>query len=161
VEAADDPGDIPLARQLLHVANRVHDSGVAAAADDEDPVHAIAIDAGERSPTRWGGPFGRVPRFYFSPLLTNAAQTRKAAETILRRSIGMPYSVDFGVIPNPALRPRHAVRVTQKDGNRERHIVETLTIPLDAVTTMTGTTREQTRVTIGALDPHTTIVQPG
>lgn len=126
--------------------------------DTQVPVQAIVVDTGANSPTRWttaGDPearFGRVPGFSSSPLLTTQAQCRQAAESLLRRHIGMPYSANFGTVVNPALRPNDPIRVTQKDGNRELHIVETVTIPLTASAHMTGTTREQTSVAIGALD---------
>lgn len=118
----------------------------------DSPAIGIAVDAGPDSPTRWGGKFGMVPRFYSSPLLDDDPSGFAAAAAILRRSIGMPYSVDFGAVPNPALRPRQAVRITQRDGNREIHLVDTLRIPLLAGT-MTGTTREQTLVRVGSLMP--------
>lgn len=116
------------------------------------PALGIAVDVGVSSPTRWGGRFGMVPRFYSSPLVTTNEGGFLAAAAILRRSIGMPYSVDFGTIPNPALRPRQAVRITQRDGNREIHLVDTLRIPLTGGP-MTGTTREQTLVQVGSYRP--------
>lgn len=116
------------------------------------PALGIAVDVGVSSPTRWGGRFGMVPRFYSSPLVTTNEGGFAAAASILRRSIGMPYSVDFGTVPNPALRPRQAVRITQRDGNREIHLVDTLRIPLTGGP-MTGTTREQTLVQVGSYRP--------
>lgn len=117
------------------------------------PVTAVMVDVGVNSPTRWGGRFGRKPRFHSSPLVKTAVQAQSAAESVLRRSIGMTYSVDFGTIPNPALRPREAVRIAQRDGNREKHLVETLRVPLTAEGLMTGTTREQTLVQVASLLP--------
>jgi hypothetical protein len=114
----------------------------------EEAVRGLALDVGPNSPTRWGGKFGKVPLFYSSPLLTTAVQARKAARTLLFQRIGKPYSVDFGVIPNPSIRPRDTVRITQKNGEREKHIIETCTLPLVAGRNMTGTTREQTTVEI-------------
>jgi hypothetical protein len=116
-----------------------------------EAVHAVVVDNGPNSPTRWGGRFGKVPREYASPLLTTGPQARMAAESLLRRYIGVPYSVSFGVVPNPALRPREAVRITQKDGNREVHLVETCRVPLAYDAVMTGTTREQTNVQVAEL----------
>lgn len=117
--------------------------------DTENPVRGVAVDVGPNSPTRWGGRFGRVPMFYNSPLLTTNLQAAKAARSLLRRHIGMPYQVDFGAVPNPALRPRDVVRVVHKDGSREKHIVESCTIPLSADAEMSATTREQTLISVG------------
>jgi hypothetical protein len=113
----------------------------------------IAVDAGESSPTRWTGRFGKVPREYASPLILDAAGAYSAAAAILARSIGMPKSVNFGTVPNPTLRPRQAVRITQKDHNRERHIVSQVSIPLVAGQAMRGDTREQTLTRIGRVMP--------
>lgn len=116
-----------------------------------ESAFAVAVDAGPNSPTRWGSRFGKVPEFYESPLITTDAQAFAAAAAQLRRTLGMPYSASFGTVPNPALRPREAVRVTQETGDREKHIVETLRLPLVGGV-MTGTTREQTLVQVGRLD---------
>lgn len=125
----------------------------------DDPAIGIVVDTGPSSPTRWGSKFGKVPDFYSSPLVTDDATAVAAAEARLRRVIGAPYSVGFGVVPNPSLRPRQAVRVTQKDGNREKHIVQTLEVPLVADEKMTGTTREQTLVQLGSLLPGAATAQ--
>jgi hypothetical protein len=115
----------------------------------EAPATGIAVDTGPNSPTNWNGRFGKVPRFYSSPLIYTDDQAKAAATAMLQRTLGMPYSVDFGAVPNPALRPRVAVRVQQVDGNREVHLVDTLTLHLTGQA-MTGTTREQTLTSITA-----------
>lgn len=81
------------------------------ALDTEPPTRGLAVDTGASSPTRWGGPFGKVPRYYSSPLLTTDSQAQLAAATILRRSLGLPYNVDFTAVPNPALEPDDPVSV--------------------------------------------------
>jgi len=116
---------------------------------DTDPIRAVADDRGALSPTRWGGPFGNVPRFFSSPLITTGPQAANAAASILRRNMGAPYNVNFGVIPNPALRPYDPIRVIQKDGTRDMHIVERVSVPLTATSTSTGSTRERTLHVIG------------
>lgn len=73
--------------------------------DTEPPVRALAVDDGADSPTLWGGPFGKISREYASPLLTTEDQCFLAASTVLRRSLGLPYDVQFSAIPNPALEP--------------------------------------------------------
>jgi hypothetical protein len=73
--------------------------------DTEPPVRALAVDTGADSPTLWGGPFGKIAREFASPLLTSTGQCELAAQTVLRRSLGLPYNVDLSAIPNPALEP--------------------------------------------------------
>lgn len=121
------------------------------AADDEDPVQVVVVDDGPNSPTRWGGPFGKVPRFYSSPLITTEAQAVSAGEGILRRNLGLPYTLDYSQVPNPQLRPWDTIRLVHKGGDRELHVVETVTIPLDASTAQRVTTREQTRTLVRRL----------
>lgn len=116
---------------------------------DTPPVRAVAFDVGKLSPTRWGGPFGQVPRFYSSPLITTGPQAESAAVGILRRNLGAPYNADFSAIPNPALRPYDPVRIIQHDGSRDMHIVERVNVPLAATDTMNGGTREKTLQVIG------------
>lgn len=77
--------------------------------DTEVPVRGLAVDDDPLSPTRWGGPFGKVPREYASPLLKTDAAARLAAATVLRRSLGLPYNVNFQAIVNPALEPHDPV----------------------------------------------------
>src|SRR5690606_31282467 len=162
VEDAPDPDDIVwhlragrggvLADSRRGVSREGMYNGIVArgeGGDQSDPVTGIAVDTCVHSPTRWSGRFATVPRFSSSPLVTTAEQAQQAAVSLLRRYIGMPYSVSFGVVPNPALRPRQAVRITQRDGNRETHIVQTCVVPLTEDAAMTGTTREQTLVQIG------------
>ena len=118
-----------------------------------EPVRAVVVDTAAGSPTRWGGPFGTVPGFFSSPLLTTAEQAKKAATTQLRAALGLPYNVDASAVPNPALEPLDPVTVTYTDeqNRRELHIINTLSVPLTAAGTSRITTREQTAVVLGAL----------
>jgi len=81
------------------------------ALDTEAPARGLAVDDDPGSPTFWGGPFGKVPREYASPLLTTDSQAQLAAATILRRSLGLPYNLDLTAVPNPALEPDDAIAV--------------------------------------------------
>ena len=118
-------------------------------ADQIMPVRAVAYDAQASSPTFFGGPFGRVPRFYSSPFITTQEQAITAAENILRRSLGAPYDVGLSAVPNPALRPYDVLRVVFNDGNREMHIVERVRIPLDVSSPIAISTRQSTIVHVG------------
>lgn len=130
-------------------------NGVVATGEGAGDVQAIGImiDVGPDSPTRWGGRFGMKPYKFSSSLLTDNASARAAAATVLRRVAGLPQDVTFGTITNPTLRPRLGVRITEKDGHRSLHVVQSLTIPLSTASTMQGTTREQTLVHVGSLLP--------
>jgi hypothetical protein len=119
--------------------------------DTTAPARGLAVDDLSSSPTRWGGPFGKILREFSSPLLTTSGQCELAARTILRRSMGMPYNVDFTAIPNPALEPDDPVAVGVASSAREVHIIDTLTIPLTVDAAMQATTREQTLISIGVL----------
>lgn len=120
---------------------------VGQAPDEVTPVRAVALDMNPNSPTFWNGRFGKVPRYYFSTFLTNTGQASTAAQKILERSIGLPYNVNFTMVPNPALEPLDPIRVVHEDGY-ENHIIQQLVIPLIADRPMTGQTREQTDVII-------------
>lgn len=118
-------------------------------ADDTSPARGVAIDNDPSSPTYYYGRFGPVPRFYSSPLLLNDAMAAAAAETLLRQSLGLPYSVDFTSIPNPALEPLDPVRITYSNGGSpETHVIERLTIPLSEDGALTASTREQTTILV-------------
>lgn len=120
---------------------------VGQAPDEVTPVRAVALDMNPNSPTFWNGRFGKVPRFYFSTFLTNNGQAITAAQSILKRSIGLPYNVNFTMVPNPALEPLDPIRIVHEDGY-ENHIIQQLVIPLTVDRPMTGQTREQTDVII-------------
>jgi len=111
---------------------------------EDQPVRAVAYDLNPDSPTYWNGPFGKVPSKSTNSFVTNVPQAQAAADAMLARTIGVPYSVDFTMVPNSALEVRDSVEVSYSDTHRrEIHVIETLKIPLDAETAMTGTTRQQ------------------
>lgn len=118
-------------------------------ADQITPVRAVAYDAQESSPTFFGGPFGRIPKFYSSSFITTQQQANNAAQNILRRSLGAPYDVGLSAVPNPALRPYDVIRIVYNDGNRETHIVERVTVPLNVTSALTVSTRQSTIIHVG------------
>ena len=91
-----------------------------------------------------------MPRFFSSPFITTVAQAGSAAASLLRKSLGLPYSIDLTAMANPALVPFDPVSVRSADSERaETHVLERLTIPLLAGAPMTGSTREQTIILLG------------
>lgn len=116
--------------------------------DAATPFRSLTVDDNPFSPTYWYGDFGRIPRFYSSPFITNLGQAQRAAESLLTQNLGLPYSVDFANVPNPALEPWDPILI-KLHGREEIHIIETLTVPLTSVQPQTGTTRQQTGVLTG------------
>ena len=119
------------------------------ALDDTPPVRGVAYDLDPESPTYWNGPFGKVPRYYSSPLLTTEAQAIAAAESLLATSTGLPYMVDFAAVPNPALEPLDVVRVVYPrvgpaSPQTEVHVISQVRIPLSSTEAMPSVTRKQT-----------------
>lgn len=108
------------------------------------PPFAIVVDSNPNSPTYWYGNFGKIPRFYSSSFLTTDAQCQSAAQSILLQSTGLPYELDFGMVPNPALMPWDPVTIsTDRTGlQTEQHILKQLVIGLAAGDTMTGQTKQ-------------------
>ena len=107
-------------------------------------VRAVARDLTPSSPTRWGGPFGKVPAFFSSPFITTQGQAAAAAAAMLRRQVGLPYSVNFASVPNPALEPLDPVRLVYSPRKRaEVHVLDRITIPLTADRALTASTRDQ------------------
>lgn len=132
------------------VFNAVVATGTAATPDV--PVRGVAYDNNPQSPTYLFGPFGPVPAFFSSPILTTNPAAAAAAATLLVKNLGLPYSVDLTSVPNPALEPYDPV--TARVGARspvETHVLQKLTIPLTAAGAMSATTREQTVTLIGTM----------
>jgi hypothetical protein len=123
-------------------------------ADTSEPVMGTARDLDPASPTYWNGRFGKVVDEISSPLLINAGQCRDAAKKRLQDNIGLPFSLDFSAIPNPALEPYDPVMVhllaqSGRTSHSYIHTLQSITIPLMQGQPMTATTRDQTTVTIG------------
>lgn len=118
--------------------------------DTDNPIRGSAVDGDTNSPTYFLGRFGKVPGYYTSPLVTTQGQADAAAAALLRSQLGLPYVVNFGMVPNPALEPFDPVliRYSTQD-SPERHVLASLSIPLDENAAMTGTTRQKAVVLVG------------
>jgi hypothetical protein len=120
--------------------------------DTLDPARGIAIDANPASPTYFYGRFGRVPRFMTSPFIATDAQAFTAAQSELRKYLGLPYDVSLAAVPNPALEPNDPIlTLANVREARRTHIIDTLTIPLTADGAMTAQTRQQTLTLPGGI----------
>lgn len=108
-----------------------------------DPVYGIAVDDDPKSPTYWGGVFGKVPRFFTSSFLYTNDQCRTAAANLLVSARGLPYSVTLGMVPNPALEAWDVVTVTYEEGREEAHIIDQITYTMNVEDEMSILTRKQ------------------
>lgn len=118
------------------------------AMDDFAPATAVVVDADPTSATYWDGPFGKVPLFHSDPLIVTTAQATKAATQLLSANRGLPYSVDFSAVPNPALEPWDPVLVRYPPQAAasphvavETHVLEQVTVPLTPDAALTAKTR--------------------
>lgn len=117
--------------------------------DAQNPARGVAVDANPTSLTFFeNSRFGKIPFFFSTPAVTTGVQAAAAARSGLARTLGAAYSIDFAAIVNPALEPWQAVRVTYKDGNRDIHVIESLTIPLNMGTAMSAITRGSSVIVI-------------
>lgn len=95
------------------------------------PVRGVARDTNPSSPTYYLGPYGSVPIFAQSQFVTTQGQADEAAQALLLRSIGVPESVVFNAIPNPAHTEGDVVRVVRASSNIDSvHVLDTLKITL-------------------------------
>lgn len=113
-------------------------------ADTEQPIFAVVVDDDPKSPTNYTGRFGKVPRFYTSTFITTVEQAEQTAANMLKRTTGLPYSLNFRMVPNPALEPYDPIGVSTRL-NRELHVLDTIVHPLDARTSQSSSTRVRER----------------
>ncbi|MFD7646353.1 DUF5047 domain-containing protein [Streptomyces albidoflavus] len=95
------------------------------------PVSAIAYDNDPTSPTRWGGPYGRVPKSYQSSLLLSQGDCQTAANYMIADLTAPNIQTSISSIPNPALEAGDVIRVSYA-GRKELHIAQSFSIPLTA-----------------------------
>jgi hypothetical protein len=106
VTGAVDGGLITISEE--YGRDGIYNATVARGEQDTDaaPVQGIAYDTDPTSPTRWDGPFGRVPAFYASPMITTVAQAQAAATTRLNTYLkSRQQDITVGLVPNPAMEP--------------------------------------------------------
>lgn len=112
------------------VCNAVVASGENSAAGSV-PLSAVAKDTDPTSPTRWGGPFGKVTKSISSALWTSTGACQAAADYALFDAIAPNIQTSLDALPNPALEGNDIIRVVAK-GKPYRYLVQSLTVPLTA-----------------------------
>jgi hypothetical protein len=93
------------------------------------PVSAVAVDDDPSSPTRFGGPFGKVTKSISSALWTTTGACQAAANYALYDAVAPNIQASIASLPNPALEGNDIVRVTHV-GRKQRFLVQSVTVPL-------------------------------
>lgn len=141
---ASGPGGVLVGASTDLTREGVYNTVVARSepADPDDPVITVTVrDTKTASVTKHGGPFGKKPRFYTSPLLTTETQARNAARGILADSIGQRSTIDWEAVPDPRFEVSDVIIIAPPEELGEAHILDTLDIPLTVTGSMTGGSR--------------------
>lgn len=110
----------------------------------ETPVRGEAWDENPGSATYRYGPFGQVPMFYSSPLITTAEQAEQAARTRLAGVLGRVEQLSWSSVVHPGLQPLDVVGVEGEDATPAYYVIDALTIPLGPGEAMGAVAREIT-----------------
>jgi hypothetical protein len=137
---AADGGLISVAEE--YARDGMYNAVVARGEQDTDaaPVQGIAYDTDPASPTRWDGPFRRVPAFYASPMITTVAQAQAAATTRLATYLkSRQQDLTIEILPNPAMDPGLTTVTVVTPRRSVTGRLRRLTLPLGADGAATAT----------------------
>ena len=133
-----------------NVRNGVSVRGQPAA--DEPPIYALAVNDDPASPTRWGGPFGKVALISSSTTVTTQAQADSTAASLLNLRLGLARTLTLNSVPNPAVMPDDLIQITFADGRTENQSINAIQFSLDVDGALQITTTSQLR-TVSLGDP--------
>lgn len=97
---------------------------------DLPPIYALATDDDPASPTRWGGPFGKVPLLVDSQSAQTQAAADAAAASLLHLRLGLSRTVELRGVPNPALEGGDVLEIRHADGRSESAYVNSVSLDL-------------------------------
>lgn len=98
---------------------------------DGDVAPVAATEYLNTGPRRWNGPYGNVPYFYSSPLLSTTSQARTAARTRLRNLQAIANPVTIDAVPDPRYELGDLLTLTHEQADRLVR-VDAITLPLTA-----------------------------
>lgn len=107
--------------------------------DGQAPAYGVARDANPASLTMWGGPFGKVPRFFSSQFIYTNTQAQNTALSMLGDAVTSTQSVNVGCVANPRLMSGQVVLIQDTlspsawDG---LYFINSMTLPLDPESAM-------------------------
>ena len=122
-------------------------SGESVNEDVDELITGYAEDNDPNSATYIGDPpdgIGRVPGFFRSAYVRSEEQADELAESILKDRIGRTQSGRIISIVNPAHDVRDVIKVIRSPSKiSERHVIESMTIPLGAEESMNVTLKDR------------------
>lgn len=96
------------------------------------PLYSLATWDDPTSPTRWGGPFGKVALTVSSTAISSQAQADATAASLLNLRLGLSRTLELDAIPNPTLEPDDVLELVHADGRTELQRVNRVEIGLGA-----------------------------
>jgi Domain of unknown function (DUF5047) len=127
------PNGVLVTENMIDTRAAVYNAVVVTASSsgaDAPVVWAVAQDTEPTSMTRWSGPYGHAVQHYSNANITTLAQCQQISVNMLDEATAVNHSVDFSMVPNPALEPDDVVVLTHLDGTKVNHIIDSLDIPL-------------------------------
>lgn len=94
----------------------------------------LVTDDDPASPTKWGGPWGKVPKATQKVAVTSEAAAITAGRAILAQSRGSQGGLDMSAVYNPLLEPDDPVGVTQRTVARQVHLLDSFDLNLTGAT---------------------------
>lgn len=127
----DGPGGLMSTASVTGTRDGVANSVVVVAErmDGTEPVRRIARDLGASSPTRWGGPFGRVVQVNKVQTPLTVAQAQTLAQTQLSAVTALVEQWSASVVPDYTIEPGDLVRLGYR-GYSADQILDGVTYPL-------------------------------
>ena len=116
------------------------------------PFYALATYDDPDAPTRWGGPFGKVPLLSQSTSVATQDQADATARSLLNLRLGLQRTLTIDALPNPALEPDDVIELVFADGRTEQQVVNSTRIDIGATDALSLTT-SSTVATLPRLEP--------
>lgn len=97
---------------------------------DAPPIYVQVADEDAASPTRYGGPMGKLVDFYASSLIASEGQAQVAGRAKLARTKGLARTRQVVIAANPALEAGDVLSIGVDGEIAETHIADDFDIPL-------------------------------
>ncbi len=140
----DGPGGLMLSADVTQTRDGTANSVVVVAErmDGSEPVRRIVRDVSTTSPTRYGGPYGRLVQVHKvqTPLTVDQAQT--LAQTQLAASTALVEQWGAEVVPDYSMEPGDLARLSYR-GYSTDQVIDSISYPLVTGTSMRLATRSR------------------